>query len=401
MKAFIRFASASARAASRSARRAAWAACLGLLATVAMAAAVGVSPIAIGDAQNSAPQAVPGNRDDLTSASANKVIARVNGEPIVNAQREAMTDQLVFQQLRMLGSQLAQVPQEKLKTFRAQMRVQALDQLIDVKLVAQAQRTEGPPATAQEIESEKNKLKTFHKQRGETYEEYLARTGKTDAQESGELAVHIQTEKLLAKRPGGATILPTDAEMKDYYEKNLDKMKRPEMVRSSHILIKFPGDPFAYEKRPPIPDDQKKQMRKKADEILAKIKAGQDFAELAKRYSEDPKTASKGGDIDFQTRKGVVAPYGDAIWSMEIGQVSGIVETPFGYHVIKVTDRKPAGTRSFDEVKDRIRDVIAQERFSKVMTALVAELRAKAKIEILDTSGQEAAKQKPPIITVQ
>jgi peptidyl-prolyl cis-trans isomerase D len=134
------------------------------------------------------------------------------------------------------------------------------------------------------------------------------------------------------------------------YEDNQEQYSTPEQVRASHILFKLEGKDEAA-------------VRKQAEEVLAKVKApGADFAKLATQYTEEEVGKPRGGDLDFFERGRMAKEFEDAAFALQPGQTSGIVKSPFGLHIIKVTDRKPAVTRTLDEVRSQIEDQIKWER---------------------------------------
>lgn len=143
------------------------------------------------------------------------------------------------------------------------------------------------------------------------------------------------------------TVSPQDVER--YYHDNLELFSTPEQIRASHILFKLEGKDEAA-------------VRKTAEAVLAKARAGADFAQLAKQYSEDEASRAKGGDLDFFGRGRMVPEFEDAAFALQAGQVSDLVKTQFGWHIIKVTDRRPATVRPLEEVRQQIVDQIQWER---------------------------------------
>ena len=161
-------------------------------------------------------------------------------------------------------------------------------------------------------------------------------------------------------------VRPTDAELRDYYEANQARFETPPEVRARHILIKARGkDPAARE-----------AARAEAAEVLSMLKSGASFADLAKSRSDDPGTASKGGDLGWFPRGMMVKPFEDAAFSLEKGELSDVVETPFGYHVILVLDRKPAGTKPFEAVKGEIRKALSRQKAQSEAAALLRPVEA-------------------------
>ena len=133
------------------------------------------------------------------------------------------------------------------------------------------------------------------------------------------------------------------------YEDNKQQYSTPEQVRASHILLKTEGK-----------DDA--EVKKKAEELLAKVKAGADFAKLATENSEDDASKVKGGDLDFFPKGQMVPEFDKVAFSLKPGEISDLVKSQYGYHIIKVTDKKPATTKTLDEVRAQIEDQIKWDR---------------------------------------
>lgn len=135
-----------------------------------------------------------------------------------------------------------------------------------------------------------------------------------------------------------------DPEITEYYNVHRDdRFTEPEQVRARHILVNVAAG-----------DEAKAAARKKAEELLAKVKAGADFADLATKNSDDSGTKSKGGDLGLFGRGKMVQPFETAAFALEPGQVSDIVESPFGFHIIKVEEHRKGGSKPLDEVRDEI-----------------------------------------------
>src|SRR6266566_2088836 len=143
------------------------------------------------------------------------------------------------------------------------------------------------------------------------------------------------------------TVPPADVERS--YNNNMEQYTTPEQVRASHILLKTEGKDDAA-------------VKAKAEEILKEAKGGADFAELAKKHSDDEANAKNGGDLDYFARGRMVPEFDQAAFAMQPGQTSDLVKTQYGYHIIKVVDRKPGTTRSLADVRQQITDQLAYER---------------------------------------
>jgi peptidyl-prolyl cis-trans isomerase D len=173
------------------------------------------------------------------------------------------------------------------------------------------------------------------------------------------------------------TITPQDIE--SYYNVNVQQFQTPEQVRASHILLKTEGKDEAA-------------VRKQAEDILKQAKApGADFAALAKKYSEDDGSKANGGDLDYFPKGRMVPEFEQAAFSMQPGQISDLVKSQFGFHIIKVVDKKPAATRTLDEVRPQIQETLAAQRVEQQITDRTRDLDARIKKPAdFDTVGKEA-----------
>lgn len=181
----------------------------------------------------------------------------------------------------------------------------------------------------------------------------------------------------------------TEQEVKDYYSKNIKQFETPEQVRASHILLKVDSsDPTADLEK------IKQAAKEKTQLLLGQIKAGADFAELAKEHSTCP-SAAKGGDLGMFGRGRMVPPFERVAFELEPGQVSDVVETRFGYHIIKVTDRQEASTLKFDEVKENLVNVLKKQKQQKLAQEYIMELKAEA--DIVYAPGREPMPRPMPM----
>lgn len=155
----------------------------------------------------------------------------------------------------------------------------------------------------------------------------------------------------------------SDDDIRKYYDQNIARYKTDEQRRASHILIKSEkGAPAA----------EKAAAKAKADKLLAQLKANPgDFAKLAKENSDDPGSAERGGDLDFFGKGMMVKPFEDAAYALKEGEVSGVIESDFGLHIIKLTAIRPASTRPLAEVKGNIEDEIRRNEAGKKFASMV------------------------------
>ncbi len=167
----------------------------------------------------------------------------------------------------------------------------------------------------------------------------------------------------------------TDEEILKFYTDNKERyFSKPEQVRASHILISVDQK---------ADDETKKKAREKAETVLKEVKAGKkEFAELAKNHSNCP-SKDQGGDLGPFGKGQMVKPFEDAVFALKQGEVSGIVETQFGYHIIKLTDRKAAENVSLDEAKGKIAEFLKGQKIQAKVAEYINEIKGKIKVEKL------------------
>jgi peptidyl-prolyl cis-trans isomerase D len=169
-----------------------------------------------------------------------------------------------------------------------------------------------------------------------------------------------------------AKVTVSPADLAKAYNDNIAQFTTPEQIRASHILFKTEGKEEAA-------------VKTRAEEVLKEAKGGADFAELAKKHSEDDSNAKNGGDLDYFGRGRMVPEFDAAAFAMETGQISDLVKTQFGFHIIKVTDKKAGTTRPLDEVKQQLTDQVqserAQQQASDISQRLERQIRTPADLD--------------------
>ncbi|HUL72977.1 MAG TPA: peptidyl-prolyl cis-trans isomerase [Vicinamibacterales bacterium] len=214
-----------------------------------------------------------------------------------------------------------------------------------------------------------------------TASQFRAGIQPTDAELAAQFNTHPDAYKIPEKRRVRYLSVDADSlrpkmtatgpEIEARYKDNIQTYSTPEQVRASHILFKTEGKDEAA-------------VKKLAESVLAKVKAGGDFAALARQYSDDD-SKKNGGDLDYFGRGTMVKEFEDVAFSLPVGQTSDLVKSPFGFHIIKVTDKKPAVTRTLAEVRPQIEDQIkmekAQAEAQKVADAMVKEITSPADLD--------------------
>jgi peptidyl-prolyl cis-trans isomerase C len=318
-------------------------------------------PAPAGAATSSAPQTpAPPPPPKPVPQQLPNVLAKVNGEPIEKADFDRA--------LKVLEARAGgQVPPER----RDEIVRGLLDQLVTYHVLAQEAHKRNLDATDQEVQERVAEVrKQFPNE--QAFSAALKQRGMDPKQFEKDTRNDITVNKLMQAEAATATLVG-EPDAKEFYDKNPDKFKQPEQVRASHIFKRVPPNADAATKQ---------KIRASLEPVLKQVKAGGDFAELAKKNSEDG-SAQAGGDLNYFGPGQMVPEFEKVAFQLKPGETSDIVETKFGYHIIKVTDRRPGRTIPFAEVKEQIANFLKQQRQQEKANALIEQLKAKSRIEIL------------------
>jgi peptidyl-prolyl cis-trans isomerase C len=200
----------------------------------------------------------------------------------------------------------------------------------------------------------------------------LAERNATVAQLKADARVDMAINKMMEAELASATAA-TDADAQDFYAKNPDKFKQGETVRASHVLVKVEES---------ADEATKKAARSKIDTVLKRARAGEDFGALARENSADG-SAAQGGDLGFFPRGQMVPPFDQAAFALKPGEISEVVTTQFGYHVIKLTEKKEASTIPLEQVKPRVLEFLTNQKKQQRVDAFISDVKQRAKIEVL------------------
>jgi peptidyl-prolyl cis-trans isomerase C len=321
----------------------------------APAAQAGAAPGAAGATASTPPAVKP------VPAQLPEIVARVNGTPLDRSELERAVRSLE-------GQAGGPVPAAK----RDEIYRQLVDQLIALKLLSQECIARKIVISDAEVESRVAEVKKPFPNE-QAFNAALAERQMTLDKLKSEIRQQLQAMRLVDTdiKPSVAV---TDADVTDFYVKNPDKFQEPEAVRASHIMIRTPDA---------TDEAQKKKAKDEATAVLAEIRKGGDFAALAKQHSQDAGSAANGGDLGFVPRGQTSPVFEQAAFSLKPGQMSGVVETPFGYHIIKVSAHRDARTVPLQEVKPQVQEFLTQQQMQQKTEAYVTKLKAKAKIEVL------------------
>ena len=251
----------------------------------------------------------------------------------------------------------------------AQMKNQVLESLIDRELLFQESKKKGIQVKPEAVSDQLKNIQQRYPNKDE-FKKLLNDMGLTESDLQAQIAHGMAIQKLIDEEVADK-IKISDEETKSYYDANPQLFQQPEQVKASHILIKVDAN---------ATDAQKAEARKKIKEVQQKVQKGEDFATLAKTYSEGP-SGPRGGDLGYFKRGQMVKPFEAAAFSLKPNETSDIVETNFGYHLIKVVDKKPAKKTTYAEVKNRLNDRLKKQKMDSKAVAYIKSLRESAKIE--------------------
>ncbi len=332
------------------------------------------------EAKTETKAAAPEAKVMVAEPNAGKVAAEDNGIAVtVNGVviKDADVDAKVSVYMERIA---AQIPPNMIEQYKTRIRDQALEGMIVEQLLAEQIKKEGINITDKDVNDKLNEI--IAAQPGgmtmESFKAMLVAQGQSLDVVKGQIKKTLGYEKLLG------TVEVNDAEARAFYDENKEDFNKPEQVKASHILVKV---------APTATPEEKAAAKAKIDSLLKKVKAGGDFAALAKDNSDDPGSKIMGGDLGFFDRGTMVKEFADAAFAMKVGQVSNVVETQFGYHIIKVTDRKEGGMTTFENAKADIVKSLQDKKKNELFKQLIEKVKAGAKIEY--PPGKEPKPMKP------
>lgn len=320
------------------------------------------------------------------------VIIKVNNQAITKAQFDKAY------QKASKNSQLAQmgidIPEDENNLMYLMVKDRVINELIVKELVRQEMEKRNITVSNDETKKERQKMidKIGSK---EKFNDILSQNGISNSQFEEDLAQEIKMKKLVN------IIHPvnvTDAQAKAFYDKNVSKFKYPDRVRASHILIaanpvemkehlKSKNTSMTEEEINIKVQEEMLQRYQKAVSIEKQIKnTPEKFEAIARDESDDTVTAKNGGDIGFFSQKDMVKPFADVAFKQKPNTISEVVQTPYGFHIIKVTDRKAAGQEPFLKVKEQLKQYIAAQEQVKALEQYLNGLKARAVVQYVNDS---------------
>ncbi|MFQ6102739.1 MAG: peptidylprolyl isomerase [Candidatus Glassbacteria bacterium] len=249
------------------------------------------------------------------------------------------------------------------------LRNQILETMISTELLYQESQKVGFEVSEDELSRELANIKSQYPSE-EIFNEALAKQGLSEEKLRHQVSRSVAITNYIEENITNKTKV-TPEEKAAYFEEHREEFKHDEQVGAKHILIQVDKDE---------PPDSIESKKNRIDDLLARINNGEDFSTLATEYSDCPSSV-KGGDLGYFSRGKMVKPFEEAAFALKVGEVSGVVRTNYGYHIIKVYDRKGAGYSSFEEVEESIEQTLKRGQTSEKMEALLEKLKSKSDIK--------------------
>lgn len=290
------------------------------------------------------------------------VLARINGEEVSKADFEKAL--LAIE--RRAGASVP--PDQRDEIYRG-----VLDQLITYRVLLQETKTRNVTVTDADVDARIAAIRSQFPTE-EAFTQTLQQQGVTLAEVRTDTRNDMLVSKMIEASVGGQPPAVSPETVTAFYAENPDQFLEAEKVRASHILIGVPQGADAA---------AKEAARTRAAGVLRDAKAGRDFGDLARQHSEDPGSAPQGGDLGFFTREQMVGPFAEAAFTLPAGQTSELVETEFGFHIIRVAEKQAARTVPFEDVREQIREYLENQSRQKATQDFVESLRSRATVDIL------------------
>ncbi|HVO33806.1 MAG TPA: peptidylprolyl isomerase [Elusimicrobiota bacterium] len=321
-----------------------------------------------------------------------RTLATVNGQAILLSEFEKNSTP-ILEQFRKATPPADQTPDRV-----SDIKKRVLDQMIDDRLLLQEAKKNNLRVSQLETDEGVKKVRSRFATEAEFNDE-LKKEGMTYEEFRTHIQDQLATIKLIDQEVKAKTPQPTDDDIKKLYDtlqdiiqdkplpsghtsSEIDELKSlahavqhrfSERIRARHILVRVAPD---------ASEADKKAAMDKIKDVQAQLKKGADFGDLAKKYSDDPGSKDRGGDLGYFSHGDMVPAFEKVAFGLDVGQTSDIVTTDYGYHIIRVEEKKAASPMSFDEIKDDLKDYLFQQRGAKRFEDYVKNLRSKAEIKV-------------------
>jgi parvulin-like peptidyl-prolyl isomerase len=251
------------------------------------------------------------------------------------------------------------------------IRRQALDTLIEEKLMDYEVKKAGIKVTPREVEAIVDDIKKQNKATQQDLEMALAKEGMTFEQYKTQIEKRVLRTKLVQ---WSVKVEPkaSEKQLRDFYEQNAERYRTPETFRPAHILFGMPKE---------APPEKVREVRKKCQEVLDRIRKGEDFGEMALLYSQDP-SAKDRGDLGYFKKGELLPAFEKELNRLRVGEVGDIIRTEFGFHLIKLLDRRGGTPMPFEEAKERVEREYFQSEMDRALRQFITSLKEKYVIDI-------------------
>lgn len=251
-------------------------------------------------------------------------------------------------------------------TQLSSLKKEVLEQLINRELLYQESQRKGIKISQTEVNEKLETMKKNFPSEAD-FESVLKKANLSEVEIKSQIERGLAIDEFITGNFVEKVTISED-EVKAYYDSNSKSFKQPEQVQASHILIKAG------------PNDDRSAARTEIEKIHQKLREGEDFAALAKEFSQCP-SGAKGGDLGYFGRGQMAKPFEDAAFALSPGEISDVVETKFGYHLIKVNDKRPEESIAFDDIKDGLKRYLTQQKVQKEVGRYVQKLKKQATVE--------------------
>jgi parvulin-like peptidyl-prolyl isomerase len=287
---------------------------------------------------------------------------RVNGE-------EISEEAIQFELGRLIRFYAEHMPEEQVRAQLDALKEKATEQAIGAKLLLDQAALLDIRVPDEDVDARVERLAQDAGGR-EAFEAMLKKQNMSEDTVRESMQRGLRVEKLVEQIAADAAS-PTEAEIEAHFREHAEEYSRPERAQAQHILIKAEADNEA----------ERQAARAKLDEIRKRIEEGANFAEEAKAHSDCPSGKNAGGSLGWFSPGMMVPEFDEAVFSMEVGELSAVIETSFGCHIVSKTGQEDGQESSFDEVRDQVRDFLQHAARGEIIAAYVADLREKATIE--------------------
>lgn len=307
----------------------------------------------------------------VVKTNPDELFVTVNGVKITQAKIDEKIQPQVDAQINRMKSMGRPATEEMIADMKKQMGQRVLDIMIIEQLMNEKQKAHKIKIPQKEIQTEIEDIAKDRNIPMDQLESELAKYGMTLDSLKEQVKMGLGFDKVIdvEAKAAGKSVTVNDEDVKKFYDENAKQFSSPEQVRASHILVKTEG----------MDDAGKAGAKTKIEGLLEQARNGGDFAAMAKAHSDDPGSKDTGGEYTFP--KGQMVPaFEAAAFSLKVGDVSEVVETQFGYHIIKLSEKIAAETKTFDDVKDDIKTNLERTNRGTFSRDFIEKLKTDATI---------------------